>query len=132
MDRFSHACSIALASLALSTLADVPAEPRFPTPHGAVAVAFVLTEGANVMDFAGPWEVFQDAAIPGTEDSAFRLFTVSDSRRPLTLTGGLKVVPDYTFDDAPAAAVIVVGAQKGSPRMTEWLRRVAPDARPDV
>ena len=32
-----------------------------------IAVAFVLTDGANVIDFAGPWEVFQDTARPGTD-----------------------------------------------------------------
>src|SRR2546425_4438884 len=27
-----------------------------PPPQGKINVAFVLTENANVMDFAGPWE----------------------------------------------------------------------------
>jgi transcriptional regulator GlxA family with amidase domain len=90
-----------------------------------IAVAFVVTEGANVIDFAGPWEVFQDTPRPGTEEPAFRLFTVGESRRALRLTGGLTVVPDYTFDDAPAAAVVVVGAQGRSDAMIRWLRRIA-------
>jgi transcriptional regulator GlxA family with amidase domain len=97
-----------------------------------INVAFVITDMANVIDFAGPWEVFQDTAIPGTESTAFRLYTVGDSRRPVHLTGGLTVVPDYTFDDAPTPAVVVVGAQRGSARLREWLRAVHADARTDA
>jgi len=99
---------------------------------GTIAVAFVLTEGANVIDFAGPWEVFQDTARPGTEEPAFRLFTVAESRRALRLTGGLAVVPDFTFEDAPAPAVVVVGAQGRSAAMLQWLRRVATAPQTDV
>src|SRR5205085_9489310 len=52
---------------------------------------------------------------------------VSDARQPLTLTGGLKVVPDYTFDDAPRPALVIVGAQGQSPGRSAWLRKVAAD-----
>ncbi|HZZ91283.1 MAG TPA: DJ-1/PfpI family protein [Usitatibacter sp.] len=103
-----------------------------PPARGPITVAFVLTESANVIDFAGAWEVFQDTARPGTEEPGFRLFTVSEGRKPLTLTGGLKVLPDYTFDDAPAADVVVVGAQGGSPKLDPRLRKVAADARTQV
>src|SRR6185312_3142211 len=90
-----------------------------------INVAVVITENANVIDFSGPWEVFQDTAQPGTEAPAFRLYTVSDTRHPVRLTGGLTLVPDYTFDDAPVPAIVVVGAQRGSPRMQRWLQSVA-------
>src|SRR3954470_7171877 len=132
MDRFNRACSIVVAWISLAALANAPAEPRLPMPRGAVAAAFVITEGANVIDFAGPWEVFQDTAIPRTETPAFRLYTVSDSRKPLRLTGGLTVVPDYTFDDAPRPALVIVGAQGASPGRSAWLRKVAADPGTDA
>ena len=119
-------CRMKTALLALLLLSSAAAA-REP-----IVVAFVLTNGANVMDFAGPWEVFQDTPFPGTEDPAFRLYTVSDSRSPLTLTGGLKVVPDYTYDDAPAPAVIVVGAQSGSEGTQRWLKKVNASAQTQV
>ena len=97
---------------------------RFSAAKTPIPVAVVITDTANVIDFAGPWEVFQDTPLPGTEDPAFRLYTVGDSRRPVRLTGGLTVVPDYTFDDAPDPAVVIVGAQRGSPRMIRWLQSV--------
>jgi transcriptional regulator GlxA family with amidase domain len=85
-----------------------------------LTVAFVITPSANVIDFAGPWEVFQDAA--------FRLYTVSDSRQAVEMTGGLMVVPAHTFADAPKPDIIVVGAQSGSPGMIDWLKAVSAHA----
>lgn len=98
-----------------------------PPASGPINVAFVITEGANVIDFSGPWEVLQDTPLPNSETPAFRLYTVSDARRPLKLTGGLTVVPDYTFEDAPRPALVFVGAQGASPGRTAWLRKVAAD-----
>jgi len=103
-----------------------------PPPGGPVTVAFVVSDGANVIDFAGAWEVFQDTARPGTETPGFRLFTVSEARKTLTLTGGLKVVPDYTFADAPPADIVVVGANGTTPGMVPWLAKVGNDARTQV
>ncbi|MGH9440980.1 MAG: DJ-1/PfpI family protein [Thermoanaerobaculia bacterium] len=83
-------------------------------------VAFVITPNANVIDFSGPWEVFQDAS--------FRLYSVSDGTDPVVMTGGLKVVPAHTFADAPKPDIVVVGAQSGSPAMLEWLKKVSESA----
>jgi transcriptional regulator GlxA family with amidase domain len=105
-----------------------------PPNRGPIPVAFVITEGATVIDFAGPWEVFADVMIPDrgtTEDDQmpFRLYTVSDSREPIRGSGGLRIVPDYTFDDAPAPRVVVIGAQAGkSPKMVDWMRRMTGSA----
>src|SRR5512141_655992 len=100
-------------------------------PRGSIPVAFLISEGATMIDFAGPWEVFQDVHVEGRgagmdEQMPFRLYTVSDSRAPIRTSGGMQVVPDYTFADAPAPAIVVVGAQGGgSARMLDWLRQAA-------
>ena len=104
-----------------------------PPPRDHILVAFALSAGFNVIDHCGPWEVFQDVHVPergGDMDTmmAFRLFTVSESRQPVRGTGGLTVVPDHAFADAPPARVVVVGAQRGSPALHEWLRRSAKTA----
>jgi transcriptional regulator GlxA family with amidase domain len=133
MNRVLHCLVFALVALALRCGFARAADPAsLPPAGGMIPVAFVLTDSANVIDFAGAWEVFQDAVVPGKDIQGFRLYTVSDSRNTLTLTGGLKVVPDYTFEDAPTPAVIVVGAQRGSPRMLQWLRKAEPDPRTQV
>ena len=122
----------AIAFIAARAPAAEPAPGFKPPASGPIPVAFVVTEGANVIDFAGPWEVFQDTAIPGTENPAFRLYTVSDARKPLRLTGGLTIVPDHTFDDAPHPAIVVVGAQGPSTGRSAWLRKMAADPATDA
>src|ERR1043165_4368071 len=64
-----------------------------PPAEGSIPVAFLLSDGAQVIDFAGPWEVFQDVTVPGRRDHAFRLYTVSESTTPIHTSGGMKVVP---------------------------------------
>ena len=98
-----------------------PAPPLKPPAKGPIRVAVALTAGATVIDFAGPWEVFQDAGDP-QRDAGFELFTVGDAKRPLQGSGGLQLVPDYSFDEAPQPHVIVVGAQRGSDALLAWLR----------
>jgi transcriptional regulator GlxA family with amidase domain len=83
-------------------------------------VAFVLTEGANVIDMAGPWEVFQDTMVG--DRMGFELFTVGESSNPVTMTGGLRAVPQYTFANAPYADIVVIGAQRGASALPKWLQ----------
>jgi len=120
-------------AFALATLAAARADTEFKPPaRDPVTVAFVLSDGANVIDFAGAWEVFQDTARPGTEESAFLLFTVSEARKTLSLTGGLKVVPDYAFADAPPADIVVVGANGTTPGMVPLLKKMGTDPHTQV
>jgi transcriptional regulator GlxA family with amidase domain len=94
-----------------------------PPASGSIPVAFVISEGAVVIDFCGPWEVFRDVMVPGRQDHPFRLYTVSDKSSPIQAGGGMKIVPDYTFANAPTPKVIVIPAQREpSPAMLEWIR----------
>ena len=102
-----------------------------PPAKGKIPVAFAISEGVTVIDFAGPWEVFQDVHVRdrGTdmeEQMPFQLYTVSERTDDITGSGGLKLVPDYTFDTAPQPKVIVVPAQRGSQALHAWLRKVSP------
>jgi transcriptional regulator GlxA family with amidase domain len=105
------------------------ATPGFKAPpRDRLKVAVVMTEGATMIDFAGPWEVFQDVHVPGRGESMeemmpFELFTVGAARTPIKASGGMTVVPDYTFGDAPAADIVVLGAQKGGPALSGWLKK---------
>ena len=101
-----------------------------PPAKGKIPVAFAISEGATVIDFAGPWEVFQDVMIPQRgsnmdEQMPFQLYTVSEKTEPITGSGGLKLVPDYTFDSAPQPKVVVVGAQRGSKALHAWLNKMS-------
>src|SRR5437763_5023376 len=92
-------------------------------PASPIPVAFVISEGAVVIDFCGPWEVFRDVMLP-SGDHPFRLYTVSDKIAPITAGGGLKIVPDYAFANAPAPKAIVIPAQsEPSKAMLDWIRQ---------
>lgn len=90
-----------------------------PPSHGRIRVAFAVSSGANVIDLAGPWETFQDVSVRG---GGFEIYTVAESLKPVKCTGGLTIVPNYTFDEAPAPQLISVGAQRGNKALTEWLQ----------
>jgi transcriptional regulator GlxA family with amidase domain len=103
-----------------------PAAKLVPPPHGKIPVAFVISESATMIDFTGPWEVFQDCHVMsrGTdmdEMMPFELFTVAETTEPVRVTGGMKVVPDHGVDSAPQPRVIVVPAHKSTPRLREWI-----------
>jgi transcriptional regulator GlxA family with amidase domain len=104
-----------------------------PPPQGRIPVAFVLGPSATMIDFAGPWEVFQDVMVPergGLHENQmpFELFTVAEKPDTLRVTGGMQVTPDYTIANAPAPKVIVIPAHRGSPAVVEWIRGAAADA----
>ncbi len=120
------ACVAARAASQGASLTE-PATKLVAPATGPIKVAFVLSDNATVIDFAGPWEVFQDtnAKVP------FELFTVAPSKSPLQTTGsgghGLTIIPDYSFADAPEPDVIVIGAQRGGAGLTEWLQKINRD-----
>lgn len=108
---------------------------RLSAPADKIPVAFILDEGATVIDFAGPWETFQDASVG--DHPGFDLFTVAP-RKTLQTTGnvgpqgmtGLSVTVDHVFPDAPQPRIIVMGAQSGRNDVgkLDWIRRMAPRA----
>jgi putative intracellular protease/amidase/YHS domain-containing protein len=95
-----------------------------PPDKGQIPVAFLISDGAVVIDFCGPWEVFQDVMIPGSEQMPFRLYTVAETKKPIRTSGGMQIIPDYTIQNAPAPKVIVIPAQSSrSPALLEWIRK---------
>lgn len=127
-----------LAALAASAAAPLVIPPgraeaaddvRAKLVPGQRLVAFVVTPSATVIDFAGPWEVFQDTPLPGRDnDSAFVLYLVGPSASPVEVTAGMQLMPRFTFANAPRPDVVVVGAQRGAPELIPWLQQQAKTA----
>jgi putative intracellular protease/amidase/YHS domain-containing protein len=104
------------------------APPLEPPASGAIPVAFLVSEGAVVIDFCGPWEVFQDVSVPG-RDNPFDLYTVSETTRPIHTSGGMRLIPDHDFTSAPPPKVIVIPAQsKPSEKTLDYVRRASQSA----
>ena len=91
-----------------------------------IPVAFALSDGATMIDFAGPWEVFQDVMLTadGGMKHPFKLFTVAEKTEPIRASAGMKIIPEYTFDTAPAPKIVVVPAQFGNAALHKYLQRV--------
>lgn len=61
-------------------------------------IAFYLQDGVEVLDFAGPMEVFSYAG--------YKVFTVSANKAPIKSQGILSIIPDYSIEDAPSADIL--------------------------
>ena len=95
-----------------------------PPEKDQIPVAFLISDGAVMIDFSGPWEVFQDVMVPGSMEHPFRLYTVAETTKPIHASGGMQIVPDYTIANAPAPKVIVIPAQSApSEAVLEWIRK---------
>lgn len=107
-----------------------------------MTVGILVFENVEVLDFAGPYEVFSRTRLePGVasrrdDDSApFQVFLVAPTPEVVRATGGLRVVPDYSFDDAPPVDLLVVPGGFGTrallenARVLDWIRRTAARAK---
>ena len=105
-------------------------------------VGILLYDDVEVLDFAGPFEVFSRTRLtPGaesrrSEDSApFQVFTVAKTKQSIRAVGNLIVEPHYSFSDAPRIDIVVIPGGWGSrkvmqdPEILGWTQRAARTAR---
>lgn len=105
-------------------------------------VAILLFPEVEVLDFAGPYEVFSRTRLePGLEarrsdaSAPFRVFTVAKTDELVSATGGLQVLPDYSFEDAPRVDLLVVPGGFGTRALLAdettlaWVRKTAAQAK---
>jgi transcriptional regulator GlxA family with amidase domain len=95
-------------------------------------VAFVLFEGAEELDFVGPWEVFTMAA--QVQPGEIHCFTVAEVAGPVVCAKGMQVIAEHSFATCPRADIVVLPGGMGtrremkSPTMLDFLRRLDRDA----
>jgi transcriptional regulator GlxA family with amidase domain len=82
------------------------------------AIAVVLFEGAEELDFAGPWEVLAAWATQFPDDGA-SVFTVADTDGLMRCAKGLRVLADHPWETAPAIDVLVYPGGMGTRRELE-------------
>ena len=97
---------------------------------GAVShrtVAILAFDDMEVLDFAGPYEVFNVAGELG-EGRPFRVFSVGLTGAPAVGRGGFAVLPTYAIADAPPSDLLVVPGGAGTRPLTRderllgWVR----------
>ena len=88
---------------------------------------------AEELDFVGPWEVITSSvmvrnkgAIPDGE-----AFLIAETADPVRCAKGMRVVPDYTIDNAPAMDVLLIPGGMGTralaknQRVIDWVEKVS-------
>lgn len=101
------------------------------TRRSIVIVAF---PGAQLLDVAGPLEVF--TAADDERDGAYRIDVVTADDRPSTTSSGLTIGPTTSLPD-PGERIdtVIIAGGNGTPdaivdgRITDWLRAAAPNVR---
>src|SRR6266852_7542583 len=98
-------------------------------------VGILVFPDVEVLDFCGPFEVFSVTRLNEErrreEPSPFEPVLVAERKDVVTATGGLKVVPDYSIDDCPPLALLVVPGGWGTRteiknrRLLEWIAKRA-------
>jgi transcriptional regulator GlxA family with amidase domain len=98
-----------------------------------VNIGIALFDGAEELDWAGPWEVLAAWAQQFPDDGV-RVFTLAREDRPITCAKGLRVLPDETWETAPRVDVLVYPGGMGTrteladEAVLDWMRGIASDA----
>ena len=89
-------------------------------------VAIFIHNGVEVLDFAGPSEVFAST-------NGFNVYTVSLTKEPITSQGFIKIIPNYSLADCPKPDILVLpGGQTGpfleNKPLIDWIKSCSLDA----
>lgn len=93
-------------------------------------VAIFVFDGVELLDFAGPAEVFASAG----DGRDFEVFLVAPKAGPIMSQGFVKVTPEYTLADCPKPDIIVLpggaGTSRavGDPAVIDWIKASSKDA----
>ncbi|MGC2461878.1 MAG: DJ-1/PfpI family protein [Steroidobacteraceae bacterium] len=101
-------------------------------------VGIVLFKDVEVLDFCGPFEVFSATRLNEErrreEPSPFEVLLVAERPDAVTTTGGMTVLPHYSFENCPRLDIVVAPGGWGTrrelknPVMLRWLRDRAAEA----
>jgi transcriptional regulator GlxA family with amidase domain len=134
--------ALALLTLAQPNPAHADEKPKADPPKKRV-VGILIFKDVEALDFCGPYEVFSVAhthdappadAKPGEMGRMNHLFdvrVVAATTDPVTVRGGLKVVPTDSFKDCPQVDILVIPGGRGQDAalkdkaLLDWVTRQA-------
>lgn len=101
-------------------------------------VAIYVFPNVEVLDFAGPFEVFTTASrvhlrrCPD-QPAPFQVYTVARSDQPVQARAGLRVLPDYAVSGCPPPDILivpggVVDAELADPALVQWVAETSRSA----
>jgi len=89
----------------------------------------LIFDGAEELDFAGPWEVFTTSSM--LRNDADTVMLLAERPGAVRCSKGMRVLPDHTLDDHPPVDVLLVPGGQGTRRevsntaITEWIRKTS-------
>jgi transcriptional regulator GlxA family with amidase domain len=92
----------------------------------------LIFDGAEELDFAGPWEVFTTSSL--LRENADNVRLIAQSTDPVRCSKGMRILPDHTLDDHPPLNVLLVPGGAGTrrevnnPAIIEWIAKTAATA----
>jgi transcriptional regulator GlxA family with amidase domain len=92
-----------------------------------VKVGIVLFNEVEVLDFAGPYEVFSLAS--KGKEKIFEVKTIGETGEIISARNGLKVLPDFNFKDDFTFNILIIPGGYGAeeieirnPTMIDWIK----------
>jgi transcriptional regulator GlxA family with amidase domain len=96
-------------------------------------VAILVFDDVEVLDFAGPFEIFSVTGLRSDGEPPFNVYTVAAESGEIAARNKLIITPHYTIDNCPPPDIIVIpggfGAHRGpraamrNPAILEWVKR---------
>lgn len=92
----------------------------------------LIFDGAEELDFTGPWEVFTTSSM--LRQNADTVTLIAEHPGAVRCAKGMRVLPDHTLDDHPPLDVLLVPGGQGTRRevsnqaITGWIGKVSATA----
>jgi transcriptional regulator GlxA family with amidase domain len=89
----------------------------------------LIFEGAEELDFTGPWEVFTVSGM--LRDGVDSAVLIAERPDPVRCAKGMRVLPDHTLNTHPPLDVVLIpggqGTRRevGNPAVIDWIRKVS-------
>jgi transcriptional regulator GlxA family with amidase domain len=126
MSRLFCGVLLCVVGPGLASADDAPLKPR--------SIAFLVLDGTVNTELVAPMDVLQH--VVGRVEPAPDVFTVGLTRDPVRTAEGLRILPDYSIDDAPEIDILVVassqesrGKDRRNEKLIAWLRTAGGKAR---
>ena len=98
------------------------------------SIAFLVLNGTYNTELVAPMDVLQH--VVGRVEPAPHVFTVGLTKDPIRTAEGLRILPDYSIDDAPPIDILVVastissrGADRKNDKLIRWIAATGKNAK---
>ena len=95
-------------------------------------IGILIFNEVEVLDIAGPFEVFSITTYPDNNEKPFTVKTVAQTKDIITARNGLKIQPEYDFNDAPLFDILIVPGGYGAEeieirnkKVIEWIKETS-------